>query len=144
MHTPNLSRPINGTLRGALVAALFTLAACGDGPTVPQSMDPDEVARVMPSVRDARLRLTTGLLDASTRQLMRSEILMLETALSANDVPNARQCVENLGDALTNYRAATGVSAQDASDLTAIELMLYAVGPVVRNTRYDHRFKATP
>lgn len=126
----------------ALLAALVTLAACGDAISPTESMDPDAVARIMPSVTDARLRLTVGLLDGSMRQRMRTDILRLESALTANNVPEARVCVDDIGDALTNYRSSTGMQAQDASDVSAIELMLFAVAPVVRNARWDIRFRA--
>jgi hypothetical protein len=135
---------INDTLRGAaLLAALIALAACGDSPTAPRYMDPDEVARVMPAVVDARLRLTGGLLDGSMRQRLRTNILRLESAMSQNNVPEARICVDNIGDALTDYRGRIGPLGQDASDVTAIELMLYAVAPVVSNTSWDIRFRAS-
>ena len=135
---------INDRLRGAAVlAALVALAACGDSPTVPQYMDPNEVARVMPSVLDARLRITTGFVDGSMRQRLRTSILELESAMSQNNVPVARMSVDNIGDALTDYRGRSGALAQDASEATAVELMLYAVAPVVRNTSWDIRFRAS-
>jgi hypothetical protein len=145
MLTSPSRRSITGKARGfALLAALMTLAACGDSPTAPQSMDPDAVAEVMPAVVDARIRVATRLDDPSMRERFRVEILTLETSLAGNNVPQARISVNNIGDALNSYRASIGSASPDAADLSAIELMLSAVAPVVRNTRYEHRFKASP
>jgi hypothetical protein len=144
MHPSPSRRSITGKARGvALLTALVTLAACGDSPTAPQSMDPDAVAEVMPAVVDARIRVAMRLDDPSMRERFRVEILTLETSLAGNNVPQARISVNNIGDALNAYRA-SGVASPDAADLGAIELMLSAVAPVVRNTRYEHRFKASP
>jgi hypothetical protein len=145
MPTSFSRRSINGKARGvALLAALVMLAACGDSPTAPQSMDPAAVAEVMPAVVDARTRIAMRLADPSMRERLRLEILALETSLAGNNVPLARISVNNIGDALNSYRAATGSASPDGSDLSAIELMLFAVAPVVRDTRYDHRFTASP
>jgi hypothetical protein len=137
-------RALNDGLRGAaLLAALAALVACGDSPTAPRYMDPNEVARVMPAVVDARVRLTVGVLDGSMRQRFRTDLLKLESAMAQNNVPQARISVDNIGDALTDYRGRLGALAQDAADLTAMELMLYAVAPVVSNTSWDIRFRAS-
>jgi hypothetical protein len=145
MHRSLSHKSIGGTSRAvALLAALIMAAACGDAPTAPQSLDPDAVALVIPSVIDARTRLAMRLADPSMRQSMRLDIQTLESALTENNVYQARLSVDKIGDALNGYRASTGSVSADASDLTAIELMLYAVAPVVRNARYDIRFKASP
>jgi hypothetical protein len=145
MPSSRFRKSINPTTRGvALLAALVTLAACGDSPTAPQSMDPEAVAEVMPAVVDARTRLAMRLDDPSMRERFRLEILTLETSLAGNNVPQARISVNNIGDALNFYRASVGSTSPDVADLSAIELMLSAVAPVVRNTRYEHRFKASP
>lgn len=128
----------------ALLAALVLLAACGDSPTAPQSMDPDAVADVMPAVVDARVRVAMRLADASLRERLRLEILTLETALAGNNVPQARISVNAIGDLLTSHRASIASASSDAADVSAIDLMLSAVAPVVRNTRYEHRFTASP
>jgi hypothetical protein len=145
MLTSLTRRSITGKARGvALLAALMTLAACADSPTGLQSMDPDVVAEVMPAVVDARIRVASRLDDPSMRERFRVEILTLETSLAGNNVPQARISVNNIGDALNSYRASIGSASPDAADLSAIELMLSAVAPVVRNSRYEHRFKASP
>lgn len=119
----------------------MTLAACGDSLTAPELMDPNEVARAMPSVVDARLRLAARLIDPSTSQRMLFEIQTLESALGVNNSHQARVCVANIGDVVNSQRASGGV---DAADLTAIELMLRIVTPVVRNTHTEIRFQASP
>jgi hypothetical protein len=136
-------KSISGKTRGVAIMALLTLAACSDGVTAPRTLDPAAVALVMPSVIDARQRIATGLDDPSMRQQMRLAIQTLETALRENNVRQAGASIDHIGEALNSHRASVGAVSQDASDLTAIELMLYAVSPVVRNAHYDIRFKAS-
>jgi|SRR5688500_11983293 hypothetical protein len=143
MNRSHSLQSISGKTRGVAILALLTLAACSDGVTAPRTLDPDAVALVMPSVIDARQRVAMGLDDPSMRQQMRFEIQTLETALRENNVRQASASIDQIGEALNSHRASVGAVSQDASDLTAIELMLYAVSPVVRNARYDIRFKAS-
>lgn len=144
MYNSHTLKSISGKTRGVALLALLTLAACGDAITAPRTLDPAAVALVMPSVIDARQRVAMGLDDPSIRQQMRLEIQTLETALRENNVRQASASVDHIGDALNTHRTLVGAVSQDASDLTAIELMLYAVAPVVRNAKYDIRFKASP
>jgi hypothetical protein len=133
---------IGSRIRGvALFASLLALAACGDAPTAPELMDPNAIALVMPSVIDARLRLAARLADPSTSQRMLFEIQTLESALGANNSHQARVCVANIGDVLNSRRTTGGA---DAADLSAVELMLRVVTPVVRNTHTEIRFQAFP
>jgi hypothetical protein len=136
-------KSLDRTTRSALyLAALLAVVACGDSPMAPKSMDPDAVARVMPSLIDAEQRLAPRLVTAAVRQVVALEIRLLRVAMVENNVHQARLSIGTIGDALTGVAAHAAV--EDAADLTAIELMLYAVAPVVDGARTDIRFKASP
>ena len=122
-----------------LLAAALGLVACGDSPTAPKSMDPVAVARVMPSVVDVEQRISRRLTNAVLRQHVMVEVQVLRSSLEGNNVHQARLSFDKVAAAIT----VPGIS-DDAADVSAIELMLYVVAPVIDGARYDIRFKASP
>jgi hypothetical protein len=128
--------------RTAMCAAFLAVAACGDSPTAPKSMDAAAVERVIPSLIDARQRLVPRLVNASLRPVFAQELARLQAALDQNNVHQANLSIDVVADALTG--AVARASTEDAADLTAIELMLYAVALVVDAARAEIRFKASP
>jgi hypothetical protein len=122
-----------------VLAALLAVVACGDSPTGPRSMDPDAVARVMPSVVDAQLRISPRLANAGLRQHVMVELQQLRSSMEGNNVPQARLSFDRIAAAI----GIPGIT-DDAADVSALELMMYVVAPVIDGARYDIRFRAFP
>ena len=120
------------TRRFSFVAGLMVLAACSDAPTAPQrSIDRVAAARVMPSVTDARIRLSPGIENLVIRERVQHDLQDLETALTNGDGQKASFHVRVLADVLSSYRTQQGSQTTDGADVTAIGLMLVQVSEVV-------------
>ena len=117
--------------RALLVAGTVLLAACGDSPLAPETpIDSVAAARLIPSVTDARVRLTNGIDNASVRERAMHDLRELEVALTSGDARKSRFHVRVVGSLLDEYRL-TESGKPDAPDLTAIGLVLYAVSQLV-------------
>src|SRR6059036_1068825 len=66
----------------SLAAAVLLSAACSDAPTAPDPIDRAAVARVMPSVVDARTRLAPSIENSTVRERVIFDIQELENALN--------------------------------------------------------------
>jgi hypothetical protein len=126
--------------RVSLVAALFVAVACGDSPTAPppSSIDRAEVARVMPSLTDARTRLVPAIDNAVVRERTEYDLAQLEQALNKGDGQQARFHLRVTSNLLKEYNV-QDVSQKDAADVSAIALMLRAVAQAVGGD-YDIAF----
>lgn len=142
-NSSSCSHTIGRTARTlALALGLCVLAACGDAPSAPRLMDSNAIGRVMPSVIDARMRLARGLENAALRQALSQDIHELERALAANNAITARHSVASIADRVVHARSSAS-NANDAHDLSAIELMLQLVAPVVHTTVAEITFRAS-
>ncbi|HEU4994440.1 MAG TPA: hypothetical protein VFT29_06450 [Gemmatimonadaceae bacterium] len=111
---------------------VVALAACSDAPTAPpqRTIDAAVVARVMPAVVDARLRITPAIENLSVRDRVAHDLLELENAMTSGDGSNARFHARLIGSLLKDYRAQQSTTT-DGADVTAIMLMLNAVASVL-------------
>lgn len=111
---------------------LLALAACSDAPTAPlqRTIDAAVVARVMPAVVDARVRITPAIKNVSVRDRVAHDLLELENAMTGGDGSNARFHARLIGSLLKDYRAQQSTTT-DGADVTAIMLTLNAVAPVL-------------
>ena len=114
-----------------LVAGTVLLTACGDSPLAPEArIDSVAAARLIPSVIDARVRLTQGIENASVRERAVHDLRELEVALTSGDARVSRFHVRVIGSLLDEYRQ-TASGKPVAPDLTAIGLVLHAVSQLV-------------
>jgi len=117
--------------RVLLVAGALLLAACGDSPLAPEApIDRVAAARLIPSVTDARVRISLGIDNASVRERAVHDLMELESALTSGDGRKSRFHVRVVRSLLDEYRL-TESGKPDAPDLTAIGLVLYAVSQLV-------------
>jgi len=121
------------TLRNlSFVAALLLSAACGDSATAPkQQIDPNAVARVLPSVVDARTRLAPSIENAVVRDRVIFDIQQLENALRAGDAQNVRFHVRVTGNLVNEYMSGRSLSLREGPDVSGVALMLFKVSEIV-------------
>lgn len=117
--------------RVLLVAGTFLLAACGDSPLAPEApIDRVAAARLIPSVTDARIRISLGIDNPSVRERAMHDLRELEVGLANGDARKSRFHVRVVRSLLDEYRL-TESGKPDAPDLAAIGLVLYAVSQLV-------------
>jgi hypothetical protein len=114
-----------------LALSLAASGACKDAITAPPSIDPAVVARVMPSVQDARARLVLNLENTGVRERVSYDLGRIEDALNARDAQKVRYHVHLVGVILTDYKRGLGSVIADAPDVGAIVLVLHAVSQAV-------------
>lgn len=115
---------------------IVALAACSDAPTAPRrTIDAATIARVMPAIVDARLRIAPAIENTSVRDRVAHDLTELESAMTTGDGSNARFHARLIGSLLKDYRAQQSNGA-DGADVTAIMLMLNVVSPVLQ-TGYE-------
>jgi hypothetical protein len=115
-----------------LLATLLVSAACSDSPTAPaSSIDRNAVARVMPSVLDARTRLAPSIENPTVRERVVFDLQELESALNAGDAQKVRFHVRVTGNLLSEYVTGRTLSLKEGPDVSGIALMLYAVSEIV-------------
>jgi hypothetical protein len=115
---------------GVIGLCLIALTACSNRLTAPSGgIDRDAVARVMPAVTDARVRLTSGLGNVPIRQQVILELSDLELALRSGDAMRAQSLVQQVTSVVTDPR--TQSSFIEGADKSAIFLMLQTVSEVV-------------
>ena len=134
MASSSLSRARSrgGKLSLSLMVALVFAGACSDSPTAPaQTIDPKEVARLMPSVIDARTRLVPSIENVSVRERVLFDLQELESALRAGDAQKTRFHVRVTGNLLSEYITGRSLSLKEGPDVSGIALMLYGVSQVV-------------
>lgn len=119
------------TGRMALVAAALAASGCADAITAPPALDPVAADRVMPSVTDARSRLTLGIENAGVRARVTFDLQQLELALSERDGQKARFHLHLVAGILGDYRAGLGSLMRDGPDVSGIGLSLVAVSGAV-------------
>lgn len=105
-------------------------AACSDS-IAPRTIDPSVASRLMPSVEDARLRLTPNLENAGVRDRVAFDLTRIKEALDRGDGQGARDHVHVLGVILYDYKRGLGSVIADGPDVSAIALVLHAVSQVV-------------
>lgn len=126
------ARSRSATLRSlSFVAALLLSAACGDSATAPEQIDRDAVARVLPSVVDARTRLAPSIENVVVRERVVFDIQQLENALRAGDAQNVRFHVRVTGNLVTEYMSGRSLSLKEGPDVSGVALMLYQVSEIV-------------
>jgi len=119
------------------LVAILAVAACSDAPTGPtRDIDSFAAATVMPSVMDARVRVTPGIENAAVRTRVSHDLQQLEFALTGLDGQKARFHVRVIANVLLDYRKQMGSTTHDGADVTAIALALGSVSRVV-NAGYD-------
>src|SRR5213592_1428329 len=125
-------------LRSAIpLVAIMAVAACSDAPTGPtRDIDSFAAATVMPSVMDARVRVTPGIENAAIRTRVAHDLQQLEFALTGLDGQKARFHLRVIASVLADYRKQMGSTTHDGADVTAIALALNQVSSVV-NAGYD-------
>ena len=115
---------------GILGLCLIVLSACSEGITAPVGgIDRAAVARVMPAVTDARLRITNGLGNVAIRQQVILDISNLEIALRSGNAERSQLLVRTVTREVTDYRAKASFS--EGADMSAIFLMLQTVSQIV-------------
>lgn len=122
---------VTSALRTAIAISfsLIAMTAC-TGVTAPVGgIDRAAVARILPSVADSRLRLSTGLGNVSIRQRVILDISDLEIALRSGDAERSQTLVRKVTLEVTDYRAQSSFS--EGADMSAIFLMLQTVSQVV-------------
>jgi hypothetical protein len=127
-----------GTFRSlSFVAVLLLSAACGDSPTAAgESIDRDAVARVMPSVVDARTRLAPSIENVVVRDRVVFDIQQLEDALRAGDAQSVRFHVRVTGNLVNEYMSGRSLSLKEGPDVSGVALMLFKVSEIV-NAGYE-------
>jgi len=116
----------------ATLAIALVVSACSDAPLAPsEKIAQADVERLMPSVVDALDRLAPQISNASVRERVTYDLQQLEIALEAADARNVRFHTVVTSDILTEYVQGSATVGQDAADVDAIRLMLYAVSRVV-------------
>ena len=113
--------------RQAFVVALVALSACADALTGPSASNPDVDNRLLPSVNDARLRLSKAIENSGVRDRIAYDLPQIENALNKHDASQARYHVRLAGNILIDYRKQLGSVLSDGADVGAIALSLYAV-----------------
>lgn len=122
--------PLGAARFGIVGLGLFALTACSDRLTAPSGgIDRNAVARVMPAVTDARVRLTSGLGNVAIRQQVILELSDLEIALRSGDAVRAQSLVRQVTTVVTD--PLTQSSFTEGADVSAIFLMLQTVSQVV-------------
>jgi hypothetical protein len=130
--SPSRARSCGVKLSLSLVMALVFAGACSDSPTAPQpKIDALEVARVMPSVVDARSRLVPSIENVSVRDRVSFDLQELEAALRAGDAQKTRFHVRVTGNLLSEYITGRSLSLKEGPDVSGIALMLYGVSQLV-------------
>jgi hypothetical protein len=108
-----------------LVAGAVVSTACADSLTAPVLLDDAVVQRVLPSVEDARLRMSTAIENAGVRERVLYDLAQLEVALIARDAQRARYHVRLAGGILLDYHASLGLLEIDGADVGGIALSLH-------------------
>lgn len=118
----------------ALVGTLMlAVSACHDAAVDPgPPVDRAELARVLPAVTDARLRLALGLDNTAIRERVVYDLHELEVALSNGDTNGAQFRMRLVASVLADYQAQPE-SAVDRPDVTGILLAMNAVTKVLGN-----------
>jgi hypothetical protein len=94
-------------------------------------MDPAAVARVLPSLVDARSRLVPSIENVTVRERVQFDLEQLENALTAGDAQKTRFHVRVTGNLLSEYVTGRSLSLKEGPDVTGIALMLYGVSQIV-------------
>ena len=116
---------IAARFRGFVVlTATLVVASCGESPTGPTELSATDAARVAPSVSDARLRLTEGIVTPSFRARVKADLEQIELALNRLDGRTAAFRTRLLRDQLINYAARPGGDHEDDADVSAIGFVL--------------------
>lgn len=132
--SPRRAQSYRGTSKSLLlIATLLISAACSDGATAPNQpqIDAAAVARVMPSVVDARTRLAPSIENATVRERVVFDLQELQTALTNGDAQKVRFHVRVTGNLLSEYITGRTLSLKEGPDVSGIALMLYAVSEIV-------------
>jgi len=114
-----------------LVAGAVVSTACADSLTAPVLLDDAVAQRVLPSVQDARLRLSTAIENAGVRERVLYDLAQLEDALVARDAQRARYHVRLAGGILLDYHVSLGQLEIDGADVGAIALSLHHTATAV-------------
>lgn len=102
----------------------LVLAACGESPYAPPKMSAEAVARALPAISDARLRLVDGIETPTVRERVRSDLGQIELALIRHDAQAAGFRLRLLRYVVDEYAARPGGDHADDADLVAIGLAL--------------------
>jgi hypothetical protein len=132
--SPRRAPSYRGTSKSLLLlATLLISAACSDAATAPgqPQIDAAAVARVMPSVLDARTRLAPSIENVTVRERVVFDLQELESALNAGDAQKVRFHVRVTGNLLSEYVTGRTLSLKEGPDVSWIALMLYAVSEIV-------------
>ena len=121
---------VKSATRFALLGLFSLAAACSDSPTAPPSIDRAAADRVLPSVQDARARLTPAILNSVIRERAQYDMQQLEDALVRGDGQLARFHVRVISKLLNDYQTQK-LATTDVADVSAIALMLRAVSQAV-------------
>ena len=114
-----------------LVAGAALSTACADSPTAPKLLDATVVGYVLPSVEDARQRLSVVIENLGVRERVQYDLDELEKALLARDAQRARYHVRLAGGVLLDYHVELGSIVTDGADVGAIVLSLHAAAVAV-------------
>lgn len=114
----------------SLVAALLFAGACSDAVTAPETLDPEAVASVLPSVRDARTRLAPQIENAGVRERVLFDLEQLEQALSGNSAQNARFHARVSANLVAEYKGGR-TAATDGPDVSALAITLYVIAQAI-------------
>lgn len=126
MRVPSLAR------LAIVAAATLVLGACGDAPTAPKRLDPAAVARVLPAVTDARLRLVHGITTSAVRSRAEDDLGQIEMALVRGDARSATFRTRLLIRLLSDYASQSEAAGRpDAADVVAIGLALVEAADVL-------------
>jgi len=129
MRTPQMKRAMRAM---ALASVLLVAAACGDAPTAPAPLDAEDVARVLPTITDARVRLTPGIVDVTVRARVREELEQIELSLVRGNPRATTFRARVLRSVIADYVQTPGAATRaDAADVTAIALALGEVAMLV-------------
>jgi hypothetical protein len=130
-RTTRFSRSARLVRALVLVAGAVVSTACADSPTAPVLLDAALAQRVLPSVEDARLRMSTAIENAGVRERVLYDLAQLEDALVAHDAQRARYHVRLAGGILLDYHASLGQLEIDGADVGAIALSLHHTATAV-------------
>ena len=116
------------TIRHLTLLLSFSLiaTACSDAITAPPSIDPAVAARVLPSVEDARARLSLNIENTGVRDRVTYDLTQIEQSLASGDAQRVRFHVHLVGVILYDYKRGLGSVIADGPDVSAIALVLHA------------------
>ena len=126
---------------GLLLVVALLASACGDAITAPPAIDPEFLKVALPSVEDARVRISQNIENVGVRDRVVYDLRKIQRALESGDAHEARYHVHLVATILQDYRATQGTLMRDGPDVGGIALALHATSMAVGGEFNISQFK---